>query len=77
MFCDVISPKLEELSAPNFASGMPFMVKMTLAKFHFKRLMLTLPFGIRASEPLGPGKRLERLGLIGLGRSSNIGFLIN
>ena len=30
---------------------------MTYAKFHFNRMMLTLIFGIRASEPpLGPGK---------------------
>ena len=41
---------------------------MTHAKFHFNRLMLTLIFGIRASEPppLGPGERLKRPGLIGL-----------
>ena len=40
---------------------------MTHAKFHFNRLMLTLIFGIRASEPpLGPGEGLKRPGLIGL-----------
>ena len=42
---------------------------MTRAKFHFNRLMLTLIFGIQASEPpspLGPGERLKRPGLIGL-----------
>ena len=40
---------------------------MTHAKFHFNRLMVTLTFGIRASEPpLGPGERLKRPGLIGL-----------
>ena len=39
---------------------------MTRAKFHFSRLMLTLIFGIRASEPLGLGERLKRPGLIGL-----------
>ena len=35
-------------------------------KFHFNRMMLTLIFGIRASEPLGPGERLKRPDLIGL-----------
>ena len=40
---------------------------MTHAKFHFNRLMLTLIFGVWASEPpLGPGERLKRPGLIGL-----------
>ena len=40
---------------------------MTRAKFHFNRLMLTLIFGVWASEPpLGPGERLKRPGLIGL-----------
>ena len=44
---------------------------MTHAKFHFNRLMSTLSFGIRASEPpppppLGPDERLKRPGLIGL-----------
>ena len=42
---------------------------MTHAKFHFNRLMLTLTFGIRASEPPpppGPGEQLKRPGLIGL-----------
>ena len=42
------------------------MTIMTHAKFHFNRLMLTLIFGIRASEPPGPGERLKRPGLIGL-----------
>ena len=48
------------------------MVIMTYAKFYFNRLMLTLIFGIRASEPpppsphLRPGERLKRPGLIGL-----------
>ena len=44
------------------------MVIMTHAKFHFHRLMLTLIFGIRASEPPppGPGERQKRPGLIGL-----------
>ena len=42
------------------------MVIMTHAKFHFNRLMLTLIFGIRASDPLGPGGQLKRPGLIGL-----------
>ena len=43
---------------------------MTHAKFDFNRLMLTLIFAIRASEPppppLGPGEQLKRPGLIGL-----------
>ena len=40
---------------------------MTHAKFHFNWLMLTLIFGIWASEPPpGPGERLKRPGLIGL-----------
>ena len=43
------------------------MAIMTHAKFHFNWLMLTLIFGIWASEPpLGPGERLKRPGLIGL-----------
>ena len=45
------------------------MAIMAHAKFHFNRLMLTLIFGIWASEhTLGPGKRLKRPGLIGLRR---------
>ena len=41
---------------------------MTHAKFYFNRLMLTLIFAIRASEPPPPvpGERLKRPGLIGL-----------
>ena len=41
---------------------------MTHDKSHFSRLMLTLIFGIWASEPPspGPGERLKRPGLIGL-----------
>ena len=43
------------------------MAIMTHDKFHFNWLMLTLIFGIWASEPLpGPGERLKRSGLIGL-----------
>ena len=45
------------------------MAIMTHAKFHFNRLMLTLIFGIWASEPPtppGPSERLKRPGLIGL-----------
>ena len=43
------------------------MAILTHAKFHFSRLMLTLIFVIRASEPLpGPGERLKRPGLMGL-----------
>ena len=50
---------------------------MTHAKFRFIRLMLTLIFGIRASEPpLGPGKRLKRPGLIGL-KSTNFSYVQN
>ena len=39
---------------------------MSQAKFHFNRLMLTLMFGVRSSEPPGPGERPKRPGLIGL-----------
>ena len=43
---------------------------MTHAKSNFNQLMLTLIFGIRASEPPPPppgsGERLKRPGLIGL-----------
>ena len=39
------------------------MAIMIHAKFHFNRLMLSLNFGIRASEP---GDRLKRPGLIWL-----------
>ena len=43
------------------------MAIMTHAKFRFNWLMLTLIFGIWASEPPpGPGERLKRPGLIGL-----------
>ena len=46
------------------------MAIMAHAKFHFNWLVLTLIFGIWASEPpLGPGERLKRPGLIGLIRS--------
>ena len=46
------------------------MAIMTRAKFDFNWLMLTLTFGIWASEPPpGPGERLKRPGLIGLNRS--------
>ena len=44
-----------------------FIDIMAHAKFYFNRLMLTLIFGIWASEPPpGPGERLKRPGLIGL-----------
>ena len=33
---------------------------MTHAKFHFNRLMLTLIFGIRASELPPPSKKLQK-----------------
>ena len=40
---------------------------MTHTKFNFNQLMLTMIFGIWASEPPpGPGERLKRPGLIGL-----------
>ena len=43
------------------------MAIMTHAKFDFNWPMLTLIFGIWASEPPpGPGERLKRPGLIGL-----------
>ena len=42
------------------------MAIMTHAKFHFNRFMLTLIFGIRASESPGQGERLKRTSLIGL-----------
>ena len=47
---------------------------MTHAKFNFNQLMLTLIFGIWASEPPpppGPGERLKRPGLIGLKKYSD------
>ena len=44
---------------------------MTQAKFHFNRLMLTLIFGVWASEPPpGPGERLKKPGLIELKETS-------
>ena len=40
---------------------------LTRAKFHFNRLMVTLIFVIRASEPSpGPSKRLKKPSLMGL-----------
>ena len=43
------------------------MAILTHAKFHLNRLMVTLIFGILASEPPpGPGERLKRPGLTGL-----------
>ena len=51
------------------------MAIMTHAKFHFNWLMLTLIFGIWASEPPpGPGERLKRPGLIGLNYYKNVSF---
>ena len=47
------------------------MAVMTHAKFHFNWFMLTLSFGIWASEPPGPGERLKRPGLIGLNYQQN------
>ena len=44
------------------------MAIMTRAKFHFNRLLLTLIFGIWASElkPPGPGERPGLIGLTGI-----------
>ena len=42
------------------------MAIITHAKFHFNRLMVTLIFGIKASEPPGPGEPLKRPSLTGL-----------
>ena len=39
------------------------MAIMTHAKFHFNRLMLTLSFGIRASEPPPAWQTTEKAGL--------------
>ena len=51
------------------------MAIMIHAKFHFNWLMLTLIFGIWASEPPpGPGERLKRPGLIGLKTETEIGI---
>ena len=47
-----------------------FMDIMIHAKFHFNRLMLTLIFGIRVSEPLNLDERLKWPGLIGLSKCS-------
>ena len=55
------------------------MAILTHAKFHFYRLIVTLVFGIRASEPplpLRPGERLKRPGLIGLSVREVLVFLI-
>ena len=60
----VISPKLEELPDSNFASGMCLWpCIMTHAKFHFNRLMLTLMFGIWASEPPWAWRTTEKAAL--------------
>ena len=49
------------------------MAIMTHAKFHFNWLMLTLIFGIWASEPPpGSGERLKRPGLIGLRQKAHL-----
>ena len=62
-------------SKPKRAIDLQFCIRnafidiMTHAKFNFNQLMLTLIFGIWASEPLpplGPGEQLKRPGLIGL-----------
>ena len=49
---------------------------MTHAKSNFSQLMLTLIFGIWASEPppFGPGERLKRPGLIGLISLNGVGL---
>ena len=77
--CDVLSPKLEEPTSLKFYIRTAFIDIMTHAKFQFSQLMLTLIFGILASEPhpppplptLGPGKRLKRPGVIGLTSDSS------
>ena len=52
------------------------MAILTRAKFHFNQLMVTLIFGIRASEPPpGPGERLKRLSLIGLSYDYTMRFI--
>ena len=53
-FCDVISPKLEKLPDSKVCVRHAFIAILTHAKFHFNRLMVTLIFGIRASEPPSP-----------------------
>ena len=58
------------LQKQKFCISHAFVAIMTDAKFQFNQLMLTLIFGIRASEPppppSGPGERLKRPGLVGL-----------
>ena len=54
------------------------MAIITFAKFRFNRLMLTLIFGIRASDPsLQPGERLKRPGLLShmMGKCKSNAFL--
>ena len=51
------------------------MVIMTHAKFYFNWLMLTLIFGIWASEPPS-GERSKRPGLTGLRKTSYKGFTL-
>ena len=65
--------KTRKVTRLKFCIKNAFMaILMIHAKFHFNRLMLTLLFGIWASEhpppppPLGPGERMKRPGLIGL-----------
>ena len=50
---------------------------MTHAKFYFNWLTLTLIFGIQASEPLGPGERLKRPGLMGLKKFKNVNSYVD
>ena len=52
------------------------MASIALAKNHLNQLMITSIFGIWASEPFPkPGKRLRRLGLIGLTNGKNLSVL--
>ena len=75
-FCDVISPKLDKLPDSNFCNRHAFMAAIALAKVHLSRLMVTLIFGIWASEPFPrPGKKLRRLDLIGLRNGKNLPVL--
>ena len=53
------------------------MIIMTRAKFHVNRVMLSLIFGIWASEPPGgggAGERLKKPGLIGLNFNIRVGY---
>ena len=53
--CDVISPKLVKATRPKLCIRHAFMAVMTHVKFCSNKLMVTLIFGVRASEPPSPG----------------------